>query len=86
MTALSTSTTHECRRLNVALPLPYDDARDQYETLVPEPDLGRFFQMASWSAALELAEINAPYGFMRCFRIDVGAVMVGSQSYWKAIQ
>jgi hypothetical protein len=56
---------HRSRRLVVALPALYDEAREQYETLVPEVDFARFFQMASWQATLELAEINAPHGFMR---------------------
>ena len=42
--------------------------------------------MASWQAALELAEINAPHGFMRYYRSDVTAVMAGSTSLWKATQ
>jgi uncharacterized protein (DUF302 family) len=42
--------------------------------------------MASWDATLELAEINAPHGFMRYYQIDVTAVMAGSPSYWKATQ
>src|SRR4029077_3919764 len=74
------------RRLVVVLPAPYDEAREQYETLVPEVDFARFFQMASWQATLELAEINAPHGFMRYYRGDVTATMAGSTSLWKATQ
>jgi hypothetical protein len=70
----------------VALPAPYDEAREQYETLVPEVDFARFFQMASWQATLELAEINAPHGFMRYYSSDVTAIMAGSTSLWKATQ
>ncbi|MEU1628610.1 DUF302 domain-containing protein [Streptomyces sp. NPDC020096] len=77
---------HPARRLVVALPRPYDAAREQYETLVPEVDVARFFQMASWQATLELAEINAPHGFMRYYRSDLTAVMAGSPSLWKATQ
>jgi Domain of unknown function DUF302 len=33
---------------------------------------------------LELAEINAPHGFMRYYRGDVTAGMAGSPSFWKA--
>jgi hypothetical protein len=42
--------------------------------------------MASWHATLELAEINAPHGFMRYYRSDITAVMAGSQSLWKTTQ
>ena len=57
-----------------------------YETLVPEADTARFFQLASWQATLELAEINAPHGFMRYYQNDITAVMAGSPSLWKATQ
>jgi hypothetical protein len=86
MTSHHTAIDHPARRLVVALPRPYDAAREHYETLVPEADLARFFQMASWQATLELAEINAPHGFMRYYRMDVTAAMAGSPSLWKATQ
>jgi hypothetical protein len=77
---------HASRRLVVALPALYDEAREQYETLVPEVDFARFAQIGSWQATLELAEINAPHGFMRYYRGDVTALMTGSTSRWKATQ
>jgi hypothetical protein len=86
MTTNSTVVDHPARRLVVTLPPPYDAAREQYETLVPEADLARFSQMASWQATLELAEINAPHGFMRYYRGDITAATAGSPSFWKATQ
>ncbi|MFI1292869.1 DUF302 domain-containing protein [Streptomyces sp. NPDC020792] len=86
MTTETAFIDHPARRLIVALPEPYDAAREHYEALVPEVDLPRFFQMASWQATLELAEINAPHGFMRYYRSDITAVMAGSPSSWKATQ
>src|ERR1700758_5741207 len=86
MTTHTTTIDHPSRRLVVALPALYDEAREQYESLVPEVDLARFFQMASWQATLELAEINAPHGFMRYARGDVTAQMASSPSFWKATQ
>jgi hypothetical protein len=86
MTNQTTAVEHPSRRLIIALPQPYDDARQLYETLVPEADLARFFQMASWQATLELAEINAPHGFMRYYRSDDTTIMASSQSWWKATQ
>jgi hypothetical protein len=86
MTTASTAVEHSSRRLIVQLPRPYDEARELYETLVPEVDLARFGQMANWQATLELAEINAPHGFMRYYRTDVTAAMAGSPSFWKATE
>jgi Domain of unknown function DUF302 len=86
MTTNNIAVDHPSRRLVIALPALYDEAREQYETLVPEEDFARFFQMASWQATLELAEINAPHGFMRYYRGDVTATMASSPSFWKATQ
>jgi hypothetical protein len=86
MTTHTTAIEHPSRRLVIALPRPYDEAREDYETLVPHVDFARFSQMASWQATLELAEINAPHGFMRYHRMDVTATMAGSASFWKATQ
>jgi uncharacterized protein involved in copper resistance len=86
VTSYSTVIDHPDRRLLIALPEPYDLAREHYETLVPEVDSARFFQMASWQATLDLAEINAPHGFMRYARGDVTAQMASSPSFWKATQ
>ncbi|MGW1498344.1 DUF302 domain-containing protein [Streptomyces mirabilis] len=86
MTTRTDVIDHAARRLVVGLTTPYDAAREHYETLVPEADLGRFHDMTSWQATLELAEINAPHGFMRYYRSDITAVMTGSASCWKATQ
>ena len=86
MTTQSTATDHADRRLVVALPGPYDQVREHYETLVPEADLGRFSRAASWQATVELAKVNALHGFMRYYRGDITAVMAGSPSSWKATQ
>jgi uncharacterized protein (DUF302 family) len=84
VTTVSTAVKHRSRRLIVHLPRPYDEARELYETLVPEVDAAQFGQMANGQATLELAEINAPHGFMRYHRRDVTAAMAGSASFWKA--
>jgi Domain of unknown function DUF302 len=86
MTTNTIAIDHPSRRLVVALPAPYDEAREQYENLVPTADSARFYQMASWQATLELAEINAPHGFMRYYRSDVTALMASSPSFWKVTQ
>ena len=86
MTTVNTAVNHPSRRLIVHLPHPYDEARELYEILVPEADLARFGRMANWQATLELAEINAPHGFMRYYRTDVTAAMAGSASVWKGTE
>lgn len=86
MTPTIAGSVHTIRRLVVDLPDDYDAARERYETLVPEVDSNRFHQMASWQAVLELTDINAPYGFMQYHRQDIGALMAGSPSYWRATQ
>jgi hypothetical protein len=86
MTARTTAIDHPSRRLVVALPEPYDAALEHYETLVPEVDFPQFWKLTSWQATLELAEINAPHGFMRYYGSDVPTVMAASSSHWKATQ
>jgi hypothetical protein len=86
MTTRTTAVDHPSRRLVVALPQNYDEARERYESLVPEVDFARFSEMASWQATLELADINAPHGFMRYYRSDITAAMSGSPSLWKTTQ
>jgi hypothetical protein len=86
MTTRSTAVDYPSKRLVVALPQTYDEARERYESLVPEVDFARFSEMASWQATLELAEINAPHGFMRSYRSDITAAMSGSPSFWKTTQ
>ncbi|MET7981416.1 MULTISPECIES: hypothetical protein [unclassified Streptomyces] len=86
MTTESAFVDHPARRLVVTLPRPYDAACEHFETLVPEADLQRFYQLGSWKATFELAEINGPHGFMRYHRSDVCALMAGSPSLWKATQ
>jgi hypothetical protein len=86
MTSHSAAIDHPSRRLVVGLPQTYYEAREHYESLVPEVDIAQFSKMTSWQAVLELAEINAPHGFMRYYRSDITAAMTGSPSLWKATQ
>jgi len=86
MTNRPTVIDHPDRRLLIALPERYESARGHYEMLVPEFDSARFSQVASWQATLDLAEVNAPHGFMRYARMDVTALMASSLSVWKATQ
>ena len=47
MTARTTAIDHSSRRLVVALPQTYEEARERYESLVPEIDFARFSEMAA---------------------------------------
>jgi uncharacterized protein (DUF302 family) len=75
--------THEVHRLVVPIPTDYDETIRLYERLVPRYDAHRFGQLATWNAVLELAQINAPLGFMIYGRTDVTSVMAGSGAGWR---
>ncbi len=77
---------HSSRRLIVALPGSYDDARTRYEQLAPVVDHAAFAAAQSWQETLAVAERNAPYGFMVYFRGDVTAAVAGSPSQWQATE
>jgi hypothetical protein len=84
--AESSQVTYTVNRLIVPLPDPYEVAISRYEQLVPVVDLPRFGQLATWDAVVELAEINAPHGFMIYWKTDVTAIMAASPSGWKATE
>jgi hypothetical protein len=73
-------------RFTIPLPDPYEVAVRRYEELVPPVDLARFSQLGTWEAVVELAEINAPHGFMIYWKTDVTAIMAGSPSGWKSTE
>ena len=84
MTSRTSAIEHPVRRLLIALPEPYDAAREHYETLVPEVDSARFHQLESWQAVLDFAAINAPHRFMRYATTDVTQTMALSPSTWSS--
>ncbi|WP_164835800.1 DUF302 domain-containing protein [Actinacidiphila soli] len=86
MSTVPRTIQHTSRRLLVPLPMQYDKAVKAYEQLVPRVDAARFAQLATWDAVLELADINAPLGFMIYWRADVTATMAGSPSGWKSTE
>jgi hypothetical protein len=85
MTTRATPLDHPSPRRVVALPRTYDASRERYETLVPEAALARFFQMASWPATLELAEVDAPHGLMRYYRSDITAAAMAGSPHWPSL-
>lgn len=81
-----TAVEHLNRRLLVALPDDFEQARLRYETLVPAVDLPAFAKASSWDDVLAEAKAQAPHGFLRYFRTDVAPAMVGSGSDWPATE
>lgn len=77
---------HPSRRLLVALPDDYQQARRRYEALVPAIDPGAFARATSWDAVLAEAKAQAPHGFLRYFQTDVAPAMAGSGSSWPATE
>jgi hypothetical protein len=77
---------HPVRRLILALPEPYEQARQHYETLVPAIDPSHMQHLDSWDAVLEQVKIDAPHGFMRYASMDMTETMKLSPSHWKATQ
>jgi hypothetical protein len=65
MTTHNFAVDHSDRRLLIALPEPYDAAREHCETHIPAADYARFYQTTSWQAVLELAKSQAPSGWPR---------------------
>jgi hypothetical protein len=80
------TTAHSVTRLRVALSANYDEAVRRFEELVPVVDADRFEQLATWQAALDLAAINAPYGFMLYMKMNVTALVAGSPSEWRCME
>ncbi|MFK0158500.1 DUF302 domain-containing protein [Streptomyces sp. NPDC090493] len=86
MTRYTNVIDHPSSRIVVALPRPYEAAREQYESLVPEIVLAHFQQAASWQEVLALTALNAPHSFMRYYRSDIPVIMAGSAASWAATQ
>ncbi|MER6951851.1 DUF302 domain-containing protein [Nonomuraea sp. NPDC000554] len=86
MTHANQSTMHTVRRLVVPLGQPYGDAVRRFEQLVPNVDTARFSELDNWDAVVELADKEAPFGFMRYGTLHVRELMTGSQAGWDCVQ
>ena len=84
MTSRTSAIEHPVRRLLIALPEPYDAAREHYETLVPEVDSARFHELESWQAVLDFGAINAHHHFLRYAATEVTQTMALSPSRWNS--
>src|SRR5208282_2951640 len=77
---------HPTRRLVIALPEPYEQARTRYEVLIPEVDHARFRQASTWQDVVDLARTLAPHGFMRYNRMDLADLFAQSSAGGMATQ
>ena len=77
---------HPTRRLVIALPEPYEQARTRYEVLIPEVDHARFRQASTWQDVVDLAHTLAPHGFMRYNRMDLADLFAQSSAGGMATQ
>jgi hypothetical protein len=80
MTALSDGTVvaHTAVRMTVALNQPLSQAVARFEELVPAVDIDAFRRSRSWAETIDLANINAPMGLMRFWKLDYAAILAGS--------
>ena len=80
MTGLSGGTVvaHTAVRMTLALNQSLSQAIARFEELVPAVDIDVFRRSRSWDETIQLANINAPLGLMRFWKLDYAAVLAGS--------
>ena len=80
MTGLSDGTVvaHTAVRMTLALNQSLSQAIARFEELVPAVDIDVFRRSRSWDETIQLANINAPLGLMRFWKLDYAAVLAGS--------
>lgn len=80
MTGLSDGTVvaHTAVRMTLALNQSLSQAVARFEELVPAVDIDAFRRSRSWDETIQLANINAPLGLMRFWKLDYAAVLAGS--------
>ncbi|QNK82898.1 hypothetical protein [Nakamurella sp. PAMC28650] len=75
-------------RYSVPLPGVFEQAVCRFEAAVPEYPMRDFHALihkrAAWSEVLELADANAPWGFMTYWLNDIGAGRRRGQQLWAA--
>lgn len=86
MTVPAKAHEHLCRRLVIALPGTYEQARERFERAVPVADELGFAAARSWREVAILAKTNAPHGFMRFRRGDVAVLPAELSPRGQAIQ
>jgi uncharacterized protein (DUF302 family) len=80
MTGLSGGTVvaHTAVRMTLALNQSLSQAVARFEELVPAVDIDAFRRSRSWDETIQLANINAPLGLIRFWKLDYAAVLAGS--------
>jgi hypothetical protein len=80
MTGLSDGTVvaHTAVRMTVGLNQSLSQVVARFEELVPAVDIDAFRRSRSWDETIRLANINAPLGLMRFWKLDYAAVVAGS--------
>jgi uncharacterized protein (DUF302 family) len=80
MTGLSDGAVvaHTAVRMTVALNQSLSQAIARFEELVPAVDIDVFRRSRSWDETIQLANINAPLGLMRFWKLDYAAVLAAS--------
>src|SRR6185437_9576574 len=75
MTGLSDGTVvaHTAVRMTLALNQSLSQAIARFEELVPAVDIDVFRRSRSWDETIQLANINAPLGLMRFWKLDYAA-------------
>lgn len=70
--------THQVRRLEIAIDLPFEDFRARYEQAVPAFDPGHYFgdlAPADWATIERITDQLAPHGFLRYWRNETDQLM-----------
>jgi uncharacterized protein (DUF302 family) len=79
MTDRARVVTHQVRRLEVAVDLPFEEFRGRYEQAVPPFDPGQFGDLApgrtDWATVRRITEQQARHGFLLYWRNEADLMM-----------
>jgi uncharacterized protein (DUF302 family) len=80
MTGQTRVVTHQVRRLEVAVDLPFEEFRERYEKAVPPFEPGHFFDDHSpgttdWATIARITDKEAPHGFLLYWRNEADLMM-----------
>jgi uncharacterized protein (DUF302 family) len=80
MTGRTRVVTHQVRRLEIAVDLPFEEFRAGYEKAVPPFDPGHFFDdhgpgRPDWETITRITGQQAPHGFLLYWRNEADAMM-----------
>jgi uncharacterized protein (DUF302 family) len=80
MTGQTRVVTHQVRRLEVAVDLPFEEFRERFEKAVPAFEPGHFFgdhgsDHTDWATITRLTDQQAPHGFLLYWRNEADLMM-----------